>query len=114
MGNNLNKDITGRFVLVRSSGFKDPAQGSNTDERVFLAKGGFGCKPHTMGTAVFGEFVADGEQCRVEGYDLDVRLASRDEVDSAVAERMRRQVPGNPDLLLAQVQTRWEDATAGR
>lgn len=90
MGNNLNAPLEGRFVLLREDWFKDQVMAADGRERVFLASGGFGCSPHTMGNAVYGEFVVDGEECRVEGYNLDERFATEDEVQAALVERVRR------------------------
>jgi hypothetical protein len=67
-------------------------------ERVFLAQGGFGCSAETMSSAVIGEFVADGERCRVEGYDLDTRLATLDEVTAALDLREARKVASDERL----------------
>lgn len=107
MGNNLNEDITGRFVLLAKGWFRDLDQAEDVRERVFLAQGGFGCKPWTMGNAVFGEFVVDGERVRVEGYDLDTRFATREEVEAAMEERDRRFKGGN--LRMLDALTRLED-----
>ena len=95
MGNALNEDIEGRFVLIRKDWFKASLQDMAEDvrERVFLAQGGFGCKPYTMGNAVMGEFVVDGEETRVEGYNLEGRFATLEEVEAALDERALRGVP---------------------
>ena len=38
--------------------------------QLFMAKGGFGCDPTKMGTAVIGFFCGDGESSRVERFDV--------------------------------------------
>jgi len=38
--------------------------------QLFYADGGFGCNPESMGNAVFGTFLADGERERMERYHL--------------------------------------------
>lgn len=91
MANNLGEDISGRYVLIQKSWFEDQNMAADVRERVFLAGGGFGCSPHTRGNAVVGEFVIDGEQIRVEGYDLETRFATDEEVAAAKAERARRE-----------------------
>lgn len=94
MGNNLNADITDRFVLLKWTWFK-PGIPQAKDERewVFFAQGGFGCSPHTMGNAVIGEFVVDGEECRVEGYHLQNEFATAEQVQAALDARAERVTP---------------------
>lgn len=92
MGNNLNENIEGRFVLLDESWFKKPEMAADARERVFLAQGGFGCWAETAGNAVMGEFVVDGERVRVEGYNLEGRFATMGEVLAALDERMRRKI----------------------
>lgn len=104
MGNNVGQDITGKFVLLHEDWFRESLQEhikEHPEERVFLALGGFGCSPDTMGNAVFGMFVVDGEECRVEGYNLDNRLATKAEVEAALEARDKRRLGGTSRLLLA-------------
>jgi hypothetical protein len=76
MGNNLNIDLTGQYVILNEDFTGSPIQ------RVFRCDSGFGCSSYTMGNAVFGEFVFDGEKCRVEGFQIE-RLATAEEVKEA-------------------------------
>lgn len=101
MGNNVSENIEGRYVLLQPRWFKASLiahVNAHPEERVFKAVGGFGCSPDTMGNAVFGEFVVDGEKCRVEGYDLMPRFATDEEVEAAFQERRRRGVPWSKDV----------------
>lgn len=50
--------------------------------RVVLCGSGFGCRPETMGSAVFGTKTATGESFRYDRHDF-VRLATDDEVSAA-------------------------------
>lgn len=93
--NNVGIDITGKFVLVREDWFRDK---TTVAERVVLATGGFGCSPDANGRAVFVEFVTDEGKCRVEGYDLEDRLATVEEVAAALAFR---RTPSSPQLSAA-------------
>lgn len=93
--NNLGIDITNKFVLVRPDWFRDK---TDVAERVVRATGGFGCSPDANGRAVFVEFVTDGVKCRVEGYDLEERLATAEEVAAALAFR---RTPISPELSAA-------------
>lgn len=102
MGNNLDENIEGRYVLLQPRWFKAalvPHVNAHPEEQVFKAIGGFGCSAHTMGNAVFGEFVVDGEKCRVEGYNLMARFATPEEVEVAFQERRRRGVLWSKDVL---------------
>ena len=101
MGNNLNENIEGRYVLLQPRWFKAsliPHVNEHPEERVVKALGGFGCGASTMGNAVFVEFVVDGEKCRVEGYDLMPRFPSEEEVVVAFQERRRRGVAWNDNV----------------
>jgi hypothetical protein len=77
MGNNLKINLEGKYVVLDSKIFK-----GTVPKRVFLCKGGFGCSPSTIGKAVFGKFVSDGEKSRVEGYHIS-RLATDKEIRQA-------------------------------
>lgn len=65
MSNRMNEDLTGRVVLVRKELLKE-----GVDNR-FLCEGGFGCHPATSGTSIYGKWVADGEEDRIRGYDIE-------------------------------------------
>jgi len=75
-------DLEGKHVVIDAS-----RMGPNYQDltwRVVLAKGGFGCSPTAMGTAVFIEHVRDGDQARYERYYVE-RLATPEEVAAAKA-----------------------------
>lgn len=55
------------------------------DNQLFRIHGGFGASPSKMGNAVFGEFCADGEQCRVERYNF---IGIADEETTKYAEQL--------------------------
>jgi hypothetical protein len=74
MGNSLNEDLTGKVVF-----FKQSTLSVTAEEHPFLAEGGFGCHPHTSGTALVGTFLSDGEEVRMDGYMVE-RIASDEEV----------------------------------
>lgn len=80
MANAMNTDITGRYVVIYKSSMIPEYQ--DLSWRVFHATGGFGCLPDTMGSAVFGRFVRDGEEARIEGLQVE-RFATDDEVAMA-------------------------------
>lgn len=89
MANSLNEDLHGRYVMLPVGWFKHDLRyrvKENPAERVFIAGGGFGCSPTTMGNAVLGEFVVDGEKCRIEGYEIE-RFATDEEVQEALTKR---------------------------
>ena len=61
-------DITGQIVVVRRSLFNKKYQDG---DRRFRVEGGFGCKPHLIGRAVYGTFVVDGEEVRLDRGDVE-------------------------------------------
>jgi hypothetical protein len=67
MANSLDQDLTGKVVLIR----KDVLKPEWHYDRRFLVKGGFGALPHTMGKALMGTFLVDGESCRMSGWDVE-------------------------------------------
>jgi hypothetical protein len=82
--NTLHIDIEpGTHVILKESamaaGYKDITW------RVFRAEGGFGMRHETIGSAVFGVFVRDGEEARMEGYHIE-RTATPAEIDAAIKE----------------------------
>jgi hypothetical protein len=66
MANSLNEDVTNKVVILSSEYYV-----GSVDKRRFLCESGFGCVPFTMGGAIFGTFLSDGEKCRVEGYQIE-------------------------------------------
>ena len=80
MANALHSDIENKHVLIKARLLKPEFQ--NPARRVFLAKAGFGTDPDTAGETLFGEFVADGEECALSGRDVD-RLATAKEIAEA-------------------------------
>ena len=60
-------DLVGKTVVLREAYFA-PAY-RNVDRR-FVCNGGFGCSPTKMGRAVFGTFLADGEEARIDRGDI--------------------------------------------
>jgi hypothetical protein len=70
-GSNLHH-YDGEIVVISSGhvmeNWKEPFQ--KPEFQLFLARGGFGCDPNKMGNAVFGTFLEDGEECRMERYQI--------------------------------------------
>jgi len=52
------------------------------ERRIVLCGGGFGCQPHTLGSAVFGTKVVTGDNFRYDRQDF-VRLATPEEIEAA-------------------------------
>lgn len=61
-----DQDLKGRTVLLRSEYYK-----GEENERLFLCKTGFGCVVYTVGSAIMGEFVHDGEKTRIDRSHID-------------------------------------------
>lgn len=77
MGNSLNSDLEGKVVILKAEALKPAYQ--ELKFRLFRVEGGFGSKPYTMGRALFGIFLADGEKARMDSYDVE-RLATDEEI----------------------------------
>ena len=75
--NSLDTNIEGK-VLVIDPSFMGP-KFQDLKHRIFRAEGGFGCVPFTMGTAVMGTFLVDGERARMEDYMFE-RFATEEDV----------------------------------
>lgn len=74
MANSLNIDLTGQVVI-----FKQRYLTVDALQHPFRVEGGFGAKPETMGRALLGTFLSDGEEARMEGYMVK-RLATDEEI----------------------------------
>jgi hypothetical protein len=83
--NSLGRDIEdGEYVILKESAMAEGYR--DITWRVFQARGGFGMRRDTIGTAVMGTFVRDGEDARMEGYHVE-RVATPDEVAAATTAR---------------------------
>ena len=74
MANILNLDLNNKIVVVDGKLYS-----GSVIKRLFRCKSGFGCESFTSGRAIYGEFLVDGERCRISGYDI-VRLATEEEI----------------------------------
>lgn len=61
-------DLKGKTVLVRRDSFSPQYRDG---DRRFKCAGGFGCSPTAIGTAVFGTFLSDGEEARINRSDVE-------------------------------------------
>lgn len=64
----LGIHLAGKVVIVRKKFFGKEFQ---EGDRRFQAQGGFGCNPSARGTAVYGDFLSDGEHARIERGDIE-------------------------------------------
>lgn len=78
--NSLKQDLEGKMVILDKQYLKPEYH--DIKYRVFEVLGGFGTKPHAIGTALSGRFLCDGEYARMEGYQVE-RLATQDEIELA-------------------------------
>lgn len=83
MGNSLNIDLEGKVVIFQQQYLMVPQL-----EHPFRVDGGFGARPYTMGRALTGEFLSDGERARMEGYMVE-RLATEEEIRGALEKAGR-------------------------
>ena len=82
MANALNEDLEGRVVILAAKHL-DPAL-VGAELRAFRVRGGFVARSYTSGNALFGTFLFDGEDCRMEGWMVE-RIATDEEVAQAEA-----------------------------
>ncbi|KKL78829.1 hypothetical protein LCGC14_2020940 [marine sediment metagenome] len=82
MGNSLNQDLEGKVVVLAKGSLR--SEYHELKHRLFRVSGGFGAKSYTIGTALFGTFLADGDKGRMEGYDVE-RLATDEECATEVS-----------------------------
>lgn len=82
MANNLNAELTGKYVILELTWFRDREAFKAPVSRMFKCEDGFGCSPNAWGTAIFGHFCIDGEKARVKGYDIE-RFATEEEIKQA-------------------------------
>lgn len=79
MANALKEDLRGKVVVLRADIMKQEYQ--ELKWRLFRVNEGFGAVPFTIGTALIGEHLADGQTARYDGYDVE-RLATEEEIKS--------------------------------
>lgn len=69
--NKLNRDIQENEIIVLEKELHNEEY-QDFKFLLFRLKSGFGMLQSTMGTALFGEYVSDGEQCRIDPNYIDV------------------------------------------
>lgn len=65
--NSFHENYEGKTVVIHKSAFTGLYQ---SGDRRFHATGGFGCNPASLGHAVFGYYMTDGESAREERYNV--------------------------------------------
>jgi hypothetical protein len=63
-----SEDYEGKILVLPTQSFHPVYR--EAKYQLFRATGGFGCSPDTLGTAVFGHFIYDGEECRYRRGDF--------------------------------------------
>lgn len=72
-------DLTNVTVVVEDSYYK-----GDESNRTFICQGGFGCNPKSIGRAIMGVFVSDGEHARIERPDIE-KLADKQYTEQEIA-----------------------------
>lgn len=67
--NSAGMQLQGKVVVLKEGTLKPEYRALKW--RLFRVEGGFGASPSTIGTALIGQFLADGEKCRMEGYQVE-------------------------------------------
>lgn len=68
--NSLKREIKRNEVVVLKAETMRP-EFRDLENRLFVCLTGFGMSDITSGTAVHGKFLADAEEARFEGYEID-------------------------------------------
>ncbi len=84
MANRLNENLINRVVIIDASEIKP--EFNTPARRAFRVSSGFGASSFTSGHAIGGEFLFDGERCRMEGWQVE-RFATEEEIAAAEAIR---------------------------
>jgi len=79
------KELDNKVVVLNHEYYNAGGCTKDPRTRLFLCKGGFGLKPYTIGSAVFGHFLLDGERARVERHHIE-RFATKDEQAYAIKQ----------------------------
>jgi len=85
-------NFEGKTVVVSKRFYgeaKDPSGNFYAaGDRRFVAHGGFGCNPASLGSAVMGYFIVDGEAARIERGDVEgLAVVEKTAADDARAEQ---------------------------
>ena len=57
---NEPQNYTGKLLIIKETSLKEEFR--TPENQLFLASGGFGCKPDSGNKKVFGKFLSDGEE----------------------------------------------------
>jgi len=68
MANILGIELEGKTVILKQSYFRSSLV--NTDHP-FVCKSGFGCSSRSRGTAIFGYFISDKEQTKIDSFEIE-------------------------------------------
>lgn len=58
----IGLNLEGKILVISPSRMKDEYK--TPEDQLFMATGGFGCRPNASGRAVYGYFLKDDEHCR--------------------------------------------------
>lgn len=79
----IEGDLTGRVLVIAHTHLKRRYQLPRF--QLFKAHGGFGCKEGSLGSAVFGQYIADGEESRQRRNDF-IGFADDELIKQALAD----------------------------
>ena len=72
MANSLNKELTGKIVILKAESLKPEYRDLKWRRfQVEATSPGSGAHPYTAGTALFGVFLEDGEYARISGMNVE-------------------------------------------
>ena len=98
MANALDADLRNRVVIIGAQYLAERLAAPAL--RAFRVEDGFGSAPYTSGHAIMGEFLFDGERCRMEGWMVerfatDAEIADAETIRTGEARPLRREEANN-------------------
>jgi hypothetical protein len=79
------QNYKGKLLIIKPQVLEPPFRQKET--QYFFAQNGFGCDPNSLGTAVFGHFLANGQKARLERSDF-LGIADKSQLPVWAANRL--------------------------
>lgn len=83
--NSEPQDYKGKLLILKPQVLQP--QFRQKEAQYFYAENGFGCDPNSLGTAVFGHFLANGQKARLERSDF-IGIADKNQLPIWAANRL--------------------------
>ncbi len=81
------QDYKGKLLIIRADALNEEFR--TPENQLFLANGGFGCKPDALGRKVFGCFLSDGEESYFSRSDF-IGIISDEHIPQWAKEKLEQ------------------------